>query len=251
MAGACVERLRLPHQHCARGCRFAGVGGRCIHQQRALGWGWGWQAGKIYASWHDTRRHCAYWGDALAPCAGLGPCPAFAAAPTVWSWLPSPALSRFAPPRRATTTRHASHADFDWQATCAAVHATGAIDSVVAGDASGTALGSYPLAEDGNHQFWVFSDAYKGTVMKESGEEVEEDIYEASNLGHVSVGAPHAGALSPPARRRACPMTAPADRLSCTPTPHPSPRPHRSSSRARRRTSPRATASASTARSTC
>lgn len=31
----------------------------------------------------------------------------------------------------------------------------------------------------------VFSDAYKGTVTKEDGSEVEEDIYEAYNLSLV------------------------------------------------------------------
>lgn len=33
----------------------------------------------------------------------------------------------------------------------------------------------------------VFSDAYKATVTKEDGNEVEEDIYEAYNLGLVRV----------------------------------------------------------------
>lgn len=35
----------------------------------------------------------------------------------------------------------------------------------------------------------VFSDPYKATVTKEDGSEVEEDIYEAYNLGLVSAKA--------------------------------------------------------------
>ena len=52
---------------------------------------------------------------------------------------------------------------------------------------TGTAFGSYPVAEDGTFKFWVFADAYKATVTKESCAEVEEDIYESNNLGLVSV----------------------------------------------------------------
>lgn len=63
---------------------------------------------------------------------------------------------------------------------------TGAIDSVIAGDTSGQCFSSYPLAEDGNYKFWVFADAYKATVTKEDGSEVEEDVYEQYNLGLVS-----------------------------------------------------------------
>jgi len=63
---------------------------------------------------------------------------------------------------------------------------------VVAGQSTdGVALGSYPLAEDGNYQFWVFSDAYKATITKEKGreiEEVEEDVYETYNLACLCLG---------------------------------------------------------------
>jgi hypothetical protein len=38
------------------------------------------------------------------------------------------------------------------------------------------------LSDDGNYKFWAFSDPYKATVMKNSGDEVEEDIYEAYNI---------------------------------------------------------------------
>ena len=99
--------------------------------------------------------------------------------PGACALLPSP---RPRPPTRI----HPLPADFDWQGTCAAVHATGFVDTVVAGDMTGTALGSYPLAEDGNYQFWVFADAYKATITKETGAEVEEDVFEAHNLGLVS-----------------------------------------------------------------
>ncbi len=39
----------------------------------------------------------------------------------------------------------------------------------------------------------VFGDPYKATVTKESGAEVEEDIYEAYNLGLVSFERPQRG----------------------------------------------------------
>lgn len=64
--------------------------------------------------------------------------------------------------------------------------AGGKADVIVAGQVSdGVAYASYPLADDGNYQFWVFSDAYKATITKEKGkeiEEVEEDVTESWNL---------------------------------------------------------------------
>ena len=62
---------------------------------------------------------------------------------------------------------------------------TGACEAVLAGDTAGNIFSSFPLAEDGNYTFWVFSDPYKATVTKENGSEVEEDVYEAYNLGLV------------------------------------------------------------------
>lgn len=60
------------------------------------------------------------------------------------------------------------------------------MEAVLAADTSGNIFSSFPLAEDGNYAFWVFSDPYKANVMKEDGTEVEEDIYEAYNFGLVS-----------------------------------------------------------------
>lgn len=58
--------------------------------------------------------------------------------------------------------------------------------AVLAAGSDGTVYSSFPLAEDGNYTFWAYSDAYKAPVSKEDGSEVEEDIYEAYNLGLVS-----------------------------------------------------------------
>jgi len=68
---------------------------------------------------------------------------------------------------------------------CRASQAEG-VEGILAGDTAGNIFSSFPLAEDGNYQFWIFSDPYKATVTKEDGSEVEEDIYEAYNFGLVS-----------------------------------------------------------------
>ena len=69
----------------------------------------------------------------------------------------------------------------------------GHTEAVLAGQVSdGVAYASYPLGADGNYQFWVYSDAYKATITKEKGkevEEVEEDVYETYNLACLLVGA--------------------------------------------------------------
>lgn len=62
-------------------------------------------------------------------------------------------------------------------------------EAVLAADTTGNVFSSFPLAEDGNYTFWIFSDPYKATVTKEDGTEVEEDIYEAYNFGLVRGGA--------------------------------------------------------------
>ena len=62
---------------------------------------------------------------------------------------------------------------------------TGAVSAVLAAGCDGTVHSSYPLADDGNYTFWAYSDAYKAPVTKEDGSEVDEDIYEAYNLGLV------------------------------------------------------------------
>ena len=71
----------------------------------------------------------------------------------------------------------------------------GHLTGVLAAGSDGTVHSSYPLAEDGNYTFWAYSDAYKGLVNKEDGSEVEEDIYEAYNLGLVCATA---GITNPP-----------------------------------------------------
>lgn len=58
--------------------------------------------------------------------------------------------------------------------------------------ADGVCLGSYPLDSTSNYQLWVFTDAYKATITKEKGrdiEEVEEDVYETYNLACLLTGA--------------------------------------------------------------
>jgi hypothetical protein len=89
----------------------------------------------------------------------------------------------------------------------------GVTEAVLAADTQGNIFSSFPLAEDGNYAFWVFSDPYKATVSKEDGSEVEEDIYEAYNFGlvrclretvqrHCAARVTAAGALpAPPAPR--------------------------------------------------
>lgn len=85
-------------------------------------------------------------------------------------------------------------ADFDWNGTCAAAKAGGpdALQVVAAGQVSdGVCFASYPLADDGNYKFWVFSDPYKATISKDvigaGGKvtdtvDVEEDVTETWNL---------------------------------------------------------------------
>ena len=70
-------------------------------------------------------------------------------------------------------------------------------EAVLAADTTGNVFSSFPLAEDGNYTFWVFSDPYKATVTKENGTEEEQDIYEAYNFGLVrGVGSPGGGAMA-------------------------------------------------------
>ena len=71
--------------------------------------------------------------------------------------------------------------------TCAAVHATGACQEVLAGDTQGNFFSSYPLAEDGNYKFFLYTDAYKATISKDEGD-VEEDVYEAYYVGLLLQG---------------------------------------------------------------
>ena len=112
--------------------------------------------------------------------------------------------------------------DFDWYGTCAAVQGvrtapcfcapaaarapglppsrasphtrtltgtqTGACTDVMAGDVQGNFLGSYPLQEDGNYKFFLYTDPYKATISKSTGEDVEEDVYEAYYLGLLLQG---------------------------------------------------------------
>jgi hypothetical protein len=59
---------------------------------------------------------------------------------------------------------------------------------VMAGDTQGNFLGSYPYAEDGNYKFFLYTDPYKATISKSTGEDVEEDVYEAYYLGLLLQG---------------------------------------------------------------
>ena len=58
----------------------------------------------------------------------------------------------------------------------------------MAGDTQGNFLGSYPYAEDGNYKFFLYTDPYKATVSKSTGEDAEEDVYEAYYLGLLLQG---------------------------------------------------------------
>ena len=58
----------------------------------------------------------------------------------------------------------------------------------MAGDTQGNFLGSYPYAEDGNYKFFLYTDPYKATISKSTGEDVEEDVYEAYYLGLLLQG---------------------------------------------------------------
>jgi hypothetical protein len=62
------------------------------------------------------------------------------------------------------------------------LRSSGGCEAVIAGDTAGNVFASYPLKPDGSNVFSLFGDPYKGTVVKEDGSEVEEDIYEAYNL---------------------------------------------------------------------
>ena len=65
---------------------------------------------------------------------------------------------------------------------------TGHCTDVMAGDTQGNFLGSYPYAEDGNYKFFLYTDPYKATVSKSTGEDAEEDVYEAYYLGLLLQG---------------------------------------------------------------
>lgn len=67
------------------------------------------------------------------------------------------------------------------------MHATGACQEVLAGDTQGNFFSSYPLAEDGNYKFFLYTDAYKATISKDEGD-VEEDVYEAYYVGLLLQG---------------------------------------------------------------
>ena len=66
---------------------------------------------------------------------------------------------------------------------------------MIAGDTQGNVFASYPLKPDGSNVFSLFGDPYKGTVVKEDGSEVEEDIYEAYNLSLLVTG--QKGSIAP------------------------------------------------------
>jgi hypothetical protein len=57
----------------------------------------------------------------------------------------------------------------------------------MAGDNQGNFYSSYPLAEDGNYKFFLYTDPYKAMISKNDGE-VEEDVYEAYYLGLLLQG---------------------------------------------------------------
>ena len=104
------------------------------------------------------------------------------------SWLRRARARRAAPPPLPLARSPPAALPPILSSPALAARSTGHLDAVIAGDTAGNIFASYPLAEDGNYKFWVFSDAYKGNVTKEDGSEVEEDIYEAYNLSLLFTG---------------------------------------------------------------
>ncbi len=79
-------------------------------------------------------------------------------------------------------------ANFALETTPTVALQCGATTEVMAGDTQGNFFSSFPLAEDGNFKFFLYTDPYKATISKSTGEDVEEDVYEAYYLGLLLSG---------------------------------------------------------------